>query len=434
MTMRDDTEAQGDANERANVAELRGWLGDRVADLIAHVGCGDLDARGQCERCNAIRAALAPVARRLASAPPAAPPEDARDSHLDAATWRQAAVYLRNRQKYFEEGDDPRDEFLESASDFDRFAAEAASAAPPDPPGLASLTRSLCEALWDLQSSPDCWCPPDRSCTEPHTEACAEARAVNGAAKRFHLYNELPLAARQSDPPGLADDRCAVCGWPLDPKEQMCRRGNCSMRPMPERAADPARAIAEYSAVWGGMARQTLQRWQEQLAEQIARQSDPPGLVATPAVLLDWMQKSKPSGHTGDEESGVCDEDCERCAWDAASAALLAYDLSAPASDLEALVRDIVAWHDARFVQNLGEPFADLIARCRAALSAPASPAPMPTIQVGDIVESTHADVARVETKMEAELWNDNRDLVVEVYRDPLWRRPAPMPTTGDES
>lgn len=62
------------------------------------------------------------------------------------------------------------------------------------------------------------------------------------------------------------------------------------------------------------------------------------------------------------------------------------------------------------------------------------APAPMPTIQVGDIVESTHADVARVETKMEAELWNDNRDLVVEVYRDPLWRRPAPMPTTGDES
>jgi len=76
------------------------------------------------------------------------------------------------------------------------LAIRAAQAPPAsDPPGLASLTRSLCEALWDMQSSPDCWCPHDRAVTEPHTEACAAARAVNGAAKRFHLYDELPLPA-----------------------------------------------------------------------------------------------------------------------------------------------------------------------------------------------------------------------------------------------
>ena len=90
----------------------------------------------------------------------------------------------------------------------------AAQAPPPDPPGLASLARSLAEALWDMQSAPDCWCPPDRSCTDGHTEACTAARAVNGAAKRFHLYNESPLPARQSDPPGLlAKLRERVKAW-----------------------------------------------------------------------------------------------------------------------------------------------------------------------------------------------------------------------------
>lgn len=90
----------------------------------------------------------------------------------------------------------------------------AAQAPPPDPPGLASLARSLAEALWDMQSAPDCWCPPDRSCTDGHTEACTAARAVNGAAKRFHLYNESPLPARHSDPPGLlAKLRERVKAW-----------------------------------------------------------------------------------------------------------------------------------------------------------------------------------------------------------------------------
>ncbi len=97
-------------------------------------------------------------------------------------------------------------------SERDALAAQAPPAS--DPPGLASLTRSLCEALWDMQSSPDCWCPHDRAVTEPHTEACAAARAVNGAAKRFHLYNELPLPA--SDPPGLAAllKEPHFLGWP----------------------------------------------------------------------------------------------------------------------------------------------------------------------------------------------------------------------------
>lgn len=46
----------------------------------------------------------------------------------------------------------------------------------------------------------------------------------------------------------IEQDRCAICGWPLDPEGKMCRRGNCSMRPFPERYYDPARARVEYGA------------------------------------------------------------------------------------------------------------------------------------------------------------------------------------------
>ena len=41
-------------------------------------------------------------------------------------------------------------------------------------------------------------------------------------------------------------NRCAVCGWQLDPYGEMCRRGNCSHRPLPDRFYDPERVKAEY--------------------------------------------------------------------------------------------------------------------------------------------------------------------------------------------
>ena len=43
------------------------------------------------------------------------------------------------------------------------------------------------------------------------------------------------------------DDRCAVCGWPLEPKGTGCQRGNCSMRPLPRRYWDYERAKREYA-------------------------------------------------------------------------------------------------------------------------------------------------------------------------------------------
>ncbi len=40
-------------------------------------------------------------------------------------------------------------------------------------------------------------------------------------------------------------NRCAVCGWPLDPPNH-CGRGDCSMRQFPDHLYDPERAEREY--------------------------------------------------------------------------------------------------------------------------------------------------------------------------------------------
>ena len=72
-------------------------------------------------------------------------------------------------------------------------------------------------------------------------------------------------------PQGKDDSRCAVCGWPLDPEGKMCRRGDCSLRPMPEMARDAARAVREYEAEWNGAINSpTLERWRAQAAKQSA--------------------------------------------------------------------------------------------------------------------------------------------------------------------
>ena len=56
-----------------------------------------------------------------------------------------------------------------------------------------------------------------------------------------------PEAANETTRP--VKNCCAVCGWPLvDDPERGCVRGNCSMRPMPERFYDKPRADAEKDA------------------------------------------------------------------------------------------------------------------------------------------------------------------------------------------
>ncbi len=59
---------------------------------------------------------------------------------------------------------------------------------------------------------------------------------------------ELAADATGSPPPPQRDlNRCAVCGWTLQPDRACgCVRGNCSQRPLPDRFYDPARAKEEY--------------------------------------------------------------------------------------------------------------------------------------------------------------------------------------------
>lgn len=89
-------------------------------------------------------------------------------------------------------------------------------------------------------------------------------------------------------PQGKDDSRCAVCGWPLDPEGKMCRRGDCSLRPLPEMARDAARAVREYEAEWkGAINSPTLERWRAQAAKQSAT---PEPQAMPPIEPGDWVQ------------------------------------------------------------------------------------------------------------------------------------------------
>lgn len=118
----------------------------------------------------------------------------------------------------------------------------------------------------------------------------------------------------------------------------------------------------------------------------------------------------------------------------AALDALLAYDLSAPASP---------APEHRCGVHGFDQMRGDV---CPACSARHASPAPMPTVEVGDVVLLESGGVEYVRTKHAEDYWTGadaegfpdvaerRKARILAIYRDPLWRRPAPMPTTGDES
>ena len=64
-----------------------------------------------------------------------------------------------------------------------------------------------------------------------------------------HVVDEALAYPARPEPPFVDDEsRCAVCGWPLalpPSTAGTCLRGNCSMRPRPERLYAPERAAKE---------------------------------------------------------------------------------------------------------------------------------------------------------------------------------------------
>jgi hypothetical protein len=104
--------------------------------------------------------------------------------------------------------------------------------------GLADTTteaiQDLTAAAWDILAIVDeAQCP-------------ATIRRLRNA---LHRVAPPPTEAQRAAIPRnlpLDLNRCAVCAWPLkDRREDGCVRGDCSMRPRPERMYDAARAEAE---------------------------------------------------------------------------------------------------------------------------------------------------------------------------------------------
>lgn len=356
-----------------------------------------------------------------ASAPPAAPPEDARlgvdDAHL---SWRDAALRVGEELATVS----PSGYYAMTQVEWRDWALErltAVSAAPPeDARELAVARHEL--ALIEAQTKrgvTDCSTPlPQR--VQNIVEALAKAERE---IKRLTAASAAP-----PDPPGLLS-RGQARAIHIMTNVAHLRNGRVLF------ACDgpDCQVCADL----------TLLALPRALSPLAARQSDPPGLAALvakwKATLAELSEVTKHYNYlvnVAHERVPLDVENRETAAvWAEVDArrALLAYDLSAPASPAPDWLVKAAADTRARYADGV-------IRGPEYIVGPPASPAPMPTIQVGDVVvlnspSSTRDPFPRMtsEERHAAYLNGEGAPDVVAIYRDPLWRRPAPMPTKGDE-
>jgi len=101
---------------------------------------------------------------------------------------------------------------------------------------LAALHAELAEARKAIQDCVD----------HAHGRESEWGDRAKKAFGYLHAYLSAHPAPKAPEKPVLDPNRCAVCGWPLAAlMDKGCVRGNCSMRPRPERLYDSKRAQAE---------------------------------------------------------------------------------------------------------------------------------------------------------------------------------------------
>lgn len=82
-------------------------------------------------------------------------------------------------------------------------------------------------------------------CTQDHTKCHCTYRSGHMVTHAYMYPPTAPSSSPLETPSQIM--RCAVCGWPLaESADKGCVRGNCSMRPIPDRIYDPVRANTEY--------------------------------------------------------------------------------------------------------------------------------------------------------------------------------------------
>ena len=92
------------------------------------------------------------------------------------------------------------------------------------------------------------WVRPMRLTMEERAKEYQTAAAYldNASSALDRLVARRPSAEPAADARELDNNRCAICGWPLE--RDGCQRGDCSMRPFPARYYDAERARREYES------------------------------------------------------------------------------------------------------------------------------------------------------------------------------------------
>lgn len=265
---RDDVRKQLDGRiewQVSAVAHLRTWSGlfdAAVAMREGHEGCVTEPACGDCFRCRFDAAVDEAMKAVSANSPGSLIPEDrllncflCPDCGLGVGVDDDGCCATCGLDCFgFENGRSAA--LLRHVEEFERVA-EKANAARADRDRLRAENDALRAEVERMREALDAARNAARALVAhvdnlgalaDDNDPRAMALAAPIGATQADLYAALGLDLDEETSRLRADidDRCAVCGWTLATSaEAGCVRGNCSMRPRPERLYAPERAVRE---------------------------------------------------------------------------------------------------------------------------------------------------------------------------------------------